>query len=154
MSTQGFVYTGTITESGLRSLLAKLSGKVVHFVWDLANLQPGKGVPGELKDNGTVFNEHCEIRWQRIGKDAFRVWVLTDEPMDTGLLHQVEGEWSIEDQTTQLVSLKAPQFCPSFQRYPVVESEKARLRCRIFCRDGVAIFISPREVLPDEEQAV
>lgn len=109
----------------------------------------GEGIPEEPGETGTAFNGSCEIRWQRAER-VFRVLILSDTPMDPKGFRKVGGEWETEEVDTQLVPLDAPQFSPHFERYPVVESGKAKLRCRIFYRNGVATFLSPREVLPDE----
>jgi hypothetical protein len=153
MRAQGFVYAGMVNGETLRTLLKELRGQVAYFLWDLATMRTGKGLPDDLRDNGIAFNDHCEIRWQRTGNDQFRVLALSDKATELPPLQQVQGEWTVEttdECPLRLVPLKVSQFCPPFERYPIVDSDKARLRCRVFYREGIAIFISPREVLPDE----
>ena len=150
MSAKGFVYSGKADMDLLRALLRGLKGQVVCFTWDLSTIYPCMGVPHELRDNGFAFDNRCEIRWKRI-KEGFQVWVLSDEAIDMEPLEPVEGDWEIKDGKTYLVPLSDRRFHPPFDRYPLVNGEKAVLSCRIFYRNGVLTFISPREVLHHEE---
>lgn len=145
MSGQGFVYTGTLNAEQLQRLLERLNS-AVWLGWDLADINFDRS----LRDGGTAFNARCEIRWQRIGNDAFRAWVLSDESVEAAPLTKVDGEWRTEETTTRLAPLDASQFNPPFDRYPVAHSAKARLRCRVFFLDGMAVFVSAREVVSDE----
>ena len=149
MREQGFVYTGTISEEKLKSLLERIS-VAFHFAWDLAHMEVGEGSPGDLRYCGVAFNERCEVRWQRTGKGNFRVWVLSDGPQNDLPLPIAEGEWTTEVQETRLWNLEEKAIHPPFDRYPALNAPVGKLRCRIFYRDGVAMFVSPREVLPDE----
>jgi len=153
MKEQGFVYVGTLSKEEVTSLLGRMS-VAVHFAWDLAHLDAGEGIPGDLRDRGVAFNERCEVRWQRIGEEDFRVWVLSDEPQKDLPLPIAEGEWTTEVQETRLWNLEEKAIHPPFDRYPALDAPVGKLRCRIFYRDGVAMFVSPREVLPDERQAI
>lgn len=149
MNRRGFVYAGTLSERDLKGLLERLKVRV-HFAWSLAKLEPGEGPPVDLRDNGTAFSDRCEVRWQRLDEDEFRVLVLSDEDYGDLPLSAVEGRWTTETQETRLWNLEEPAINPSFERYPVVNAKKAKLHCRVFYRDGVVLFISPREVLSDD----
>lgn len=145
MSGQGFVYTGTLNAEQLQRLLER-SNSAVWLSWDLANINFDQ----TLRDNGTAFNARCEIRWQRVGDDVFRVQVLSDEPIEGAPLTRIDEEWRTEEITTRAVWLDAFQLNPPFDYYPVTHSPRARLRCRVFFLDGMAVFLSVREVMSDE----
>jgi hypothetical protein len=145
MSGQGFVYTGMLNAEQLQKLLKRLEN-AVWLSWDLANINFNQ----ILRDNGTAFNTCCEIRWQRAGDNALRVQVLSDEPIEVAPLMRVDGEWRTEEMTTRAVPLDAFQLSPPFGCYPVTHSPRARLRCRVFFLDGMAVFVSAREVTSDE----
>lgn len=149
MSEKGFVYTGTLSEEDLSSLLERLK-VAAHFCWSLAELKAGEDLPDDLKESGTAFNKRCEVRWQRIDENEFRVLVLCDEPQGELPLSPAEGEWTTETQETQLWNLKEAAINPPFENYPILSALVGKLRCRVFYRDGMAMFLSPREVLRDE----
>jgi len=149
MSQRGFVYTGTLSEKDLKALLERLKVQV-HFTWSLAELEPGEGPPVDLRDDGTAFNDRCEVRWQRLDEEKFLVWVLSDEAQDGIPLSPAEGGWTTEEQKTCLWNLKETAIDPSFDQYPTVGREQGKMSCRVFYREGMATFISPREVMPDE----
>lgn len=151
MREEGFVYFGEVDGDSLRELVKEIGGRVVWLAWDLGEIICKEGISEQLMDNGSAFNERCEARWKRIEEGKFQVWVLSDQQESFEPLRQVEGEWKTENFETYLVPLNAPQFNPPFPRYPVVNAERAKLRFRVFYKDGVATFISPREVLPYEE---
>lgn len=143
MTTQrGYVYSGILDSQQLQALLEMLAlGTVLS--WNLARLD----FSGDLREGGTAFGPKGEVRWRRHGEGAYAVLALWDEQVEGLPLEGVPGEWQTEGVITSLVNLDAPQFCPQFAFYPQVESKQARLRCRIFLRDGMPMFVSPREVL-------
>lgn len=143
---RGFVYTGTLNSEQIQNLLKRLNN-AVWLSWDLTSINFDKN----LRDNGIAFNYCCEVRWQRIGEDAFQVWMLSDKEMEVKELPltEVDGEWQMGEADTRLVPLDAPHFNPPFDRYPNVNSEKAKLKSHVFYRNGVAMFVSPREVIPE-----
>lgn len=148
---QGFVYSGELTGEDLRNLLKRLGNNFVHFAWTLKNFFAGESVPNEFGDSGTAFNQDCEIKWQRTDGEKFLVLLLSDSQVDNLPLAQVDGEWEVEEQETYLFSLEDKRILPPFTQYPAVNSSKAKLRCKVFYRDSVAVFISPREVTDDEK---
>ncbi|MCS7263685.1 MAG: hypothetical protein NZ805_02495 [Armatimonadetes bacterium] len=149
MKAQGFVYAGDLSAGDLQSLIEKLGGDFVHFTWTLKLFFAGEGVPKTWGDEGSAFNKNCEVKWQRVEGEKFHVLLLCDSPMGDLPLSQIEGCWETEEQVTELISLDDKRFAPSFERYPAVGSAKARLRCKVFYRDGFAMFVSPREVIAD-----
>lgn len=151
MSGKGFVYAGILSEKDLRSLLERLK-VILHLCWGLAELKVGEGLPEVLRDRGTASNRRCEVRWERISDGKFRVLVLSDESQDLPL-SPVKGEWTTEEGETQLWNLEEVAISPSLDRYPLLGEPVGRLRCRVFYRDGMAVFVSPREVLKDAASA-
>lgn len=141
----GFVYSGTLTASELQALRQRL-GLSAQLSWDLARLD----FSAELRDAGAAFSLTRELRWIRQDAERFHVLLLADDATESLPLERVSGEWTTKESTIQLVDLDSSQFAPQFQVYPSANSPKARLRCRVFYRDGVAMFISPREVIGDE----
>lgn len=142
---KGFVYTGTLSAEELRALRDEL-GLSTQISWDIARLD----FSDELRDAGSAFGPKAELRWERIDDRRFRVILLTDVLRENVPLEPIEGEWTVEEIKTRLVDLCASQFSPQFHKYPGVDASSARLRCRVFYRDGVALFVSPQEVIEDE----
>lgn len=153
MKSSGFVYAGKLTAEKLKNLVERLGSGLVYMVWTLNSFNLGLGAPSDWGDVGSVFNERCEIRWQRLENGEFLVSLLSDEPMDELPLSKVEGDWGVEEQLTHLFSLGDKRIAPAFGQYPVVNSAKAKLHCKVFYRDGMAMFVSPREVISDETKA-
>lgn len=146
----GFVYAGELTKEGLQNLLKQLGSNFTYFVWTLKTFTAGENILSDFGDNGIAFNEACEVKWRRTKGENFRVLLLSDSPKNNLLLDQIEGKWEVEEQTTYLFSLEDKRIAPPFNQYPVVNKAKAKLRCKVFYRDGVAMFVSPREVISDE----
>lgn len=144
---QGFVYSGELTGEDLRNLLKQLGSNFVHFAWTLKNFVAGEGIPKEFGDSGTAFNKDFEVKWQRTEGEKFLVLLLSDSQISNLPLKQVDGEWKVEEKVTHLFSLEDKRISPPFIQYPVVNSAKAKLRCKVFYRNGVAVFVSPREVM-------
>ncbi|AEN73086.1 hypothetical protein Rhom172_1157 [Rhodothermus marinus SG0.5JP17-172] len=141
----GFVYEGELRAEELEDLRTRL-GLSITLSWKLARLD----FAAELREGGSAFGPACELRWTRLDGEQFRVLLLCDAPQsDISPLEAVPGTWTQTEEITQLVNLDAPQFAPQFQQYPVVHAPVARLRCRVFYRGGIAMFVSPREVMSD-----
>jgi hypothetical protein len=141
---KGFVYTGTLSTEELRALRDEL-GLSTQISWDLARLD----FSDELRDAGSAFGPEAELRWERIDERRFRVILLTDVLRENVPLEPIEGEWTVEKIETLLVDLSASQYSPQFHKYPGVGVSRAGLCC-LFSQDGVALFVSPREVIEDE----
>ncbi len=141
----GFVYRGELRADELEALRARL-GLSTTLSWELARLD----FAAELRESGSAFGPAGELRWTRLDGERFRVLLLCDAPQSDIPLEAVPGTWTQREEVTKLVNLTAPQFAPQFQEYPRVHAPVARLRCRVFYRDGIAMFVSPREVMSDE----
>ncbi len=149
---RGWVYAGELGAEALVQLIERLSGRVL-LSWELAQLDFPNSV--ELRDAGCAFNHEVEIRWEKAAEGLYRVWVLSDaERRDLpDALRPVPGEWEVVECTSQLVNLEDKRFAPQFEVYPVVNAREARLICRVFYRDKVATFVSPREVRSDAQES-
>jgi len=145
---RGFVYSGKLPEEELNKLLGQL-GVYLYFSWNLVEMITGEGVPNKLLDFGTAFNEKHEVRWQRLG-EAFQVLLISDQARNDLPLFPVEGEWTSREIETKLWNLREMSINPKFERYPLIDEPEGKLRCRVFYRNGLAVFVSPREVLRDE----
>jgi len=150
MSEKGFVYTGLISEESLKLLLEQLK-VTVNFSWSLTEIKAGEGMPDNLLEFGMAFNKCCEVRWQKVSEKCFQVLVLSDKPQDELPLSPVHGEWEVESLETKLRNLREAAINPPFDLYPILKGAEGKLKCRVFYQNGVAMFISPREVLKDEK---
>jgi len=146
---QGFVYHWRGDAQVLRKIARQVLGDEA-FCWvaDAPRLEVLSGIPDDLKDQGALFNMRGEIRWQRRG-DEYEAVFLMDEPISVSC-EQVNGEWRSKELKVFLQSLEERQVDPQFEVYPHGASE-GRLLGRIFYRDGICLFTSPRRFEPDEE---
>jgi len=149
---RGWVYSGVLGAEELRQLIESTPGRVL-LSWELARLDFPSSL--ELRDAGCAFNSGSEIRWERVTEGRYRVWVLSDgEHNDLpDALKLIDGEWEISECETRLLDLEDKRFAPQFGRYPVVHAPEARLVCRVFYRDKVTTFVSPREVTSDAQES-
>ncbi len=145
---RGWVYSGILGAEELARLVEGLPERVL-LSWELARLDFPHDL--ELRDAGCAFNETAEIRWEKMPEGRYRVWILSDvERHDLpDALKPVAGNWEVSECETQLIHLEDKRFSPQFERYPVGNAPEARLRCRVFYRDKIATFVSPREVSAD-----
>jgi len=139
----GYVYAGELTAGDFLALFQKQVAGAVCLSWDLARLDFSQ----EPRAQGTAFSGTAELRWWRLNGERYQVLVLSDEPQEGLPLEPVPGEWRTEEVVTQLISTRSARFAPQFHIYPGVDGHQARLRCRLFYRDGLITFISPREVI-------
>ena len=148
---QGWVYCGNLDAEALVRLIQQLPERAL-LSWGLSRLDFPKGV--ELRDVGSAFNREADVRWEKIAEGRYRVWVLSDVQRSDlpEALKPVEGEWEIAESRTQLLNLDDRRFAPQFEVYPVVNAPEAPLKCRVFYRDKVATFVSPREVSSDAQE--
>lgn len=149
---QGRVYSGELKAEVLIQLIERLPERVL-LSWNLSRLDFPSNI--ELRDCGCAFNSSIEIRWEKLTEERYCVWILSDVelkdlPED---LRPIEGEWKIEEKTIQLINLNDRRFAPQFEVYPVVNTQEARLICRVFYRNKIAIFISPREVISNAQES-
>jgi len=145
---RGFVYVGKLSEEELHKLLDQL-GASLHFSWSLAEIICGEGIPSRLLDFGTAFKERHEVRWQRAG-EKFHVLLISEQPREDLGLSPVEGEWGSQEIETKLWDLREMSINPPFTSYPLINEPDGKLKCRVFYRNGLAVFVSPREVLKSE----
>lgn len=148
---QGWVYSGELSTEELAQLVERLRGRVL-LSWELARLDFPNSV--ELRDAGCAFNHEAEIRWEKVAERRYRLWVLSDsERTDLpDALKTIEGNWEISECEPRLVNLEDKRFAPQFAVYPVANALEARLQCRVFYRDKVPTFVSPREVKTDAQE--
>jgi hypothetical protein len=142
---KGWVYSGELTADALRSLIRSFSG-LTTLSWDLARLDFPTDI--EPRQAGCAFSPSLEVRWEPVSEGRFRVLVLSDAEL-TDLppeLEPVEGDWQHDESTLRLVDLDDKRFAPQFSAYPGGGRSDAKLRCRVFSRNGVVTFVSPREV--------
>lgn len=149
---RGWVYSGELGAEALAQLIERLPERVL-VSWELSRLDFPNGV--ELRDAGSAFNREAEVRWEKITEGRYRVWVLSDVERNDlpEALKPMEGEWEIAKSETRLLNLEDRRFAPQFEVYPVVNAREARLICRVFYRDKVATFVSPREVTSDAQES-
>ena len=149
MNNVGYVYQGILKENELRMIFQYLGENTIYITWNLKSIKIDVGQPDELCEHGILFNNWCEIRWQHLGK-KFQVLLPCDKEIKEDLpLNKLNGEWKTKDEEIRLIQLNLSKFNPPFERYPIVNVPKAKIRCKIFYYNNFAIFISPREVIED-----
>jgi hypothetical protein len=142
---KGWVYGGQLDNATLRSLLQSFA-ELRILSWDLARLDFPPGI--ELRQAGSAFNSNLEVRWEATSHARFRVLILSDTEL-TNLPQEIkllEGTWQHHESELHLVDLDDKRFAPQFSAYPGGGRSGAKLRCRVFSRNGVKVFVSPREV--------
>jgi hypothetical protein len=149
---RGWVYCGNLDAEALVRLIQQLPERVL-LSWELSRLDFPNGV--QLRDAGCAFNREAEVRWEKITGGRYRVWILSDVQRSDlpEALRPVEGEWEIAESRTQLLNLGDRRFAPQFEVYPAVNAPEASLKCRVFYRDKVATFVSPREVRSNAQES-
>lgn len=139
---KGYVYALEDLPEDLQSIRIHLGEPLVHWVADGAELRIGIGIPTDWKDRGAVFGPRGELRWWTEGHQR-RALLLTDQPAEK--LRPVGGDWTIEPKEVELQNVEEPRVKPNFEVYPH-GSTKGRLEVRIYYRNGVPVFISPRQL--------
>ena len=149
---RGWVYSGVLGAEELRQLIESTPGRVL-LSWELARLDFPSSL--ELRDAGCAFNSGSEIRWERVTEGRYRVWVLSDGERNDlpDALKSIDGDWEISECETRLLNLEDKRFAPQFERYPVANAPEVQLVCRVFYRDKLATFVSPREVKTDAQKS-
>lgn len=138
---KGFVYSGILETSALEVLQEQL-GLPARLSWDPSRLDFSR----ELREEGTAFGFRCELRWHLCAKGMYRVLLLADEEIPGTSLQPVEGPWEVEEREIRLIDLREARFTPQFQVYPGIDAPVGKLRCRVFSKGGITMFVSPREV--------
>jgi hypothetical protein len=149
---RGWVYSGELGTEELAQLIERLPGRVL-LSWELARLDFPNSA--ELRDAGCAFNREAEIRWEKVAERCYRVWVLSDSERNDlpDALKSIDGDWEISECETRLLNLEDKRFAPQFDLYPVANRPEAQFVCRVFYRDKVATFVSPREVKTDVQES-
>jgi hypothetical protein len=149
---QGYVYHAQLSLDELQSLIEQLHVEVV-LSWDLVRLD----FSGEIRENGSAFNDHLEVRWRKAGAQM-SLLVLSDTPIEQAGLQPVSGNWTREamyaenepESIPTLIALEDKRYAPQFDAYPGINRSRGHLACQTFYRDGIAIFLSPRKLTPLE----
>lgn len=145
-----YVYALEGVPETLRPWADRLGQPLYHWIADAARLEMGKGVPEQWKDQGAVFGPKGELRWWRVaGGDAFgyRALLLVDVPV--GGLSPLPGNWEARSEDFFLQNLNDRKLKPNFAVYPS-GAPSGRFRAEVYYCDGVATFISPRELTGGE----
>jgi len=138
---KGYVYTFVGGADDLVRVAHEYLGKTVwHWVANPAHLDVKPGYPADWQDQGAVFNEQGELRWQREGKN-YRALLLTERPVEG--LTPLESDWTVEEQRLFLQDLEAAKVHPPFSRYPTGKAQ-GRIRALLYKRQGMAVYLSLR----------
>ncbi len=138
-----YVYALQGPPETLQGWTQSLGQPLCHWVANAARLTMGSGIPADWKDQGAVFGQKGELRWWREGA-AYRALLLTEEPV--GGLPPLAGDWTVQEGDFFLQDLNDRKLKPNFTAYPH-GATRGRCRARVYYRDGVALFISPRELV-------
>uniref|UniRef100_A0A7V4TY18 Uncharacterized protein n=1 Tax=Candidatus Caldatribacterium saccharofermentans TaxID=1454753 RepID=A0A7V4TY18_9BACT len=141
--TRGYVYRGVLERGNLETL-RELLGEGVTLSWNLGACD----FSGALRERGCTFGTTWELRWRMLPDGRFAVLLLSEEPKPSLPLEAVSGTWETYEIPARLVPLHAPRFAPAFCEYPGLRSSEGTLVCRVYVRDGVTMFVSPRRFAP------
>ncbi|WP_298490576.1 hypothetical protein [uncultured Chloroflexus sp.] len=151
-----YVYALEGTPEALRPWVNALGEPVYHWVADAARLEMGTGIPADWEDQGAVFGPMGELRWWRVADGSaigYQTLLLVDAPVDG--LPPLPGEWKAQDENCFLQNLNDRKLNPNFDTYPH-GTTSGRFRAKVYYRNGIATFISPRELVgeggPDAER--
>lgn len=138
------------TGQELQSWAALLGSPTYFWVASLAHFQMGEGLPEDWLDQGSVFNTRGELRWWREGEQYQALFFSEQEITE---LQPLEGEWEAweKDEEVFLQDLAEPQVRPTFDCYPH-GAAKGRLSAKVYRRDGVTVWISPRAFVSDQQE--
>ncbi len=142
---KAWVYGGQLDSEALRSLIQAFA-ELTILSWDLARFDFPLGI--ELRQAGCAFGRSLEVRWEATSDDRFRVLILSDTELTTlpQEIKLLEGIWQQQESEICLVDFDDKRFAPQFSAYPGGGRSGAKLQCRVFSRNGVTVFVSPREV--------
>lgn len=137
-----YAYWLRATGQELKHWARVIGSPTCFWVASLADFQMGQGLPGDWLDQGSMFNTHGELRWWKEGEQYQTVLFSEQEVAGLQLL---DGEWEAQDKDEEvfLQDLTEPRVRPTFDRYPH-GATAGRLRARVYRRDGVTVWISPR----------
>ncbi|MGQ9586527.1 MAG: hypothetical protein ACUVXG_14165 [Anaerolineae bacterium] len=129
-----------------RAAAAHLDAHLCHWVADGARLDMGQGFPTNLKDQGAAFGPVGEVRWWR-HSHRYKALLLTHKAAEGMKL--VPGNWEGKEEMMMLQNLREPRVRPLFPSYPH-GTHSGWLRAVVYYRDGVATFVSPRELFQED----
>jgi hypothetical protein len=138
------------TGQELQSWAALLGSPTYFWVANSAHFQMSEGLPEDWLDQGSVFNTQGELRWWREGKQ-YQALFFSEQEM-TGL-QPLQGEWETQekDEEVFLQDLAEPRVRPTLDSYPHGATQ-GRLRAKVYRRDGVTVWISPRDFVSDRQE--
>lgn len=136
------------TEQELQNWAALLSSPTSFWVTSLAHFHMGQGLPGDWLEQGSVFNRQGELRWWK-GGNRYQALLLSEQEI-RGLL-SLDGQWEVEEGEVFLQDLAEPRVRPTFDSYPHGVTQ-GRLRAKVYRRDGITIWISPRDFMSDQQE--
>lgn len=140
---QVFAYGLHGSPESLQPWTAPVGEPLVHWVANNARLAMGNGLPRDWQDHGAAFGPRGELRWWR-GDDGYDAVLLSDAQVDG--IPQLPGKWTASEEQVLLQDLTDRRVNPGFRCYPHGAASGA-LRVRVYYRDAVAVFVSPRELL-------
>ncbi len=142
---KAYVYALRCGPGDLPGHVQALGKPLYYWVADGARLTMGPGIPQDWKDQGAVFGPLGELRWWRTETD-YRALLLADEPVDG--LKSLPGKWEAEEEALFLQNLNDRRINPNFSAYPH-GGPNGHFKALVYYRDGIATFISPRELLTE-----
>lgn len=147
MAMQVYAYAlKDVPENLERMATEHLGSRLYHWVANGARLEMGQGFPSDPKDQGAAFGPKGEVRWWQ-SEDGYEALLLTNQP--AAGLDLLPGEWEGKEETVLLQNLNDRRVRPNFPSYPHGD-KSGRLRVMVYFQDGVATFISPRELMQED----
>jgi hypothetical protein len=148
----GAVYAYWLQGTGqeLQNWAALLGSPTYFWVASLAYFHMGQGLPGDWLEQGGVFNRQGELRWWK-GSNLYQALLFSEQEI-TGL-SPLEGQWEEREKSEEvfLQDLTEPRVRPTFGCYPY-GGTKGRLNAKVYLRDGMAVWISPRNFVSDQQE--
>lgn len=141
-----YAYSLWASQAELRQWAHLLGDDVIHWVADAARLDMGRGIPDDWKEQGAVFGPRGELRWWRHDQ-GYAAVLLSEEPVEGP--PPLPGVWTAKEKQFALQDLRDRRIGPTFAQYPH-SAKGGMMRARIYCRDGVPVFVSPRTLQGEE----
>lgn len=134
----------------LQNWAALLGPSTYFWVASPAHFHMGQGLPGDWLEQGSVFNRQGELRWWKEGNQYQALFFSEHEIAG---LSSLEGQWEVQekDEEVFLQDLAEPRVRPTFDCYPH-GAAKGRLRAKVYRRDGITVWISPRDFMSDQQE--
>lgn len=132
----------------LQNWAAFLGSPTYFWVASLAHFHMDRGLPGDWREQGSVFNRQGELRWWKEG-NRYQGLLLSEQEITE--LPSLDGQWEVEEGEVFLQDLAEPRVRPTFDRYPHGVTQ-GRLRAKVYRRDGITVWISPRDFVSDQQE--